>query len=62
MKIQVSLDCYDGAKSKILEMDAEQLPTRQLMWEMMQSNVCGFTVTKLDMPIKLMKKMDKING
>ena len=61
MRIQVSLDCYDGSKSQTKEIDAEDFQVRELMWRLMEADVCGFTVTTLDKPIKLMKKMDKIN-
>lgn len=47
MRVVVTLDYYDGSQGKAVEIDAEELPTRELLLRMTSRDVCGFTVTKL---------------
>lgn len=47
MKVNVTLDYYDGSQGKMITIDAEDIPVRDLVFKMMQKDVCGFTVTKL---------------
>ena len=58
MKVIVSLDMMDGSQSKFRECDSEELPVRDLMWQMMTRDVVGFTVTKL---VRLPKMMEMLN-
>lgn len=58
MKVNVTLDYYDGSASKAKTIEAETLPVHELMFKMMGSDVCGFTVTKLPTVKKLMEKMN----
>lgn len=58
-KVLVTLDYYDGTQGKAKEMDVENLSIRDLMWRMMENDVCGFTVTKLPQLKKLQDKMEE---
>ncbi|RLC11835.1 MAG: hypothetical protein DRI24_18195 [Deltaproteobacteria bacterium] len=46
MKIIVTLDAWRSEDSKQATMDAEELPVRQLMMQMMSGKIAGFSVTK----------------
>jgi len=61
MKVSITLDRYDGVTSQAKECDVEDVNMRDLIWYMMESDVCGFTITKLVNPSKLIKKMESTN-
>lgn len=47
MRVQVTLDYYDGSRSKITEVDlADGASARDLVFLMMQGGVCGCSLTK----------------
>ena len=58
MQVLVTLDRYDGSSSQLRECDIEEFPTREMMWKLMESDVCGYTVTKVVRLSKLMEKME----
>lgn len=58
MKVNVTLDYYDGTQSKSITIDAEDMPVRDLVFKMMQRDVCGFTVTKSENLSKVVSKME----
>jgi hypothetical protein len=57
MKVIITLDRYNGESSQIKACDLEDIDLRQLMYAMLESDVCGLTITK-DKP--LMKAIDKM--
>ena len=57
MKVVITLDRYDGSKGKSREIDLENFPSRQMVMMMLESDVCGFTVTKLPSIKKLIQKL-----
>lgn len=60
MKAYVTLDYWDGSKSKCREVDLDSTNIRALMFDMMVADVAGFTVTKKIDPLKFRKKMETI--
>jgi len=62
MQVIVTLDYYDGSKGKSIVVAAEDIPSRTLMFKMMESGVCGYTVTRLDTLGKLMERMAPEDG
>jgi len=61
MRVLITLDRYDGALGQSREINLEALNTRELMFAMMGGEVCGFTVTKMASPEKLMREVDKLS-
>lgn len=61
MKVTVTLDYYDGSQGKSVVIDAEDMPVRDLMFKMMNKDVCGFTVTKTEDVVRLMSKMHDVS-
>jgi hypothetical protein len=61
VKVQVTLDYYDGSQSKARDLDMEEFPARDMMWRMMEGGVVGFTVTKKPSLAGLAKKLDELN-
>lgn len=62
MKVLITLDRYDGSQSQLKEVDLESVRMSDLVWQMMQANVCGFTVTKLDSASKMVRKLDELGA
>ena len=62
MKVTITLDRYDGSQGKSVTVDLETFPIRDLIYSMMESDVCGFTVTKGISAGKLIREMDKLRG
>lgn len=46
MRVIVTLDRYDGSSSQLKIADLEEIDARSLFYAMMESNVCGITITK----------------
>jgi hypothetical protein len=62
MRAIITLDRYDGSQGKSKEIDLESFPMRELIYALMESDVCGFTVTKVNTPEKLIRKLDELRG
>lgn len=60
MKVTITLDRYDGSQGKSVTVDLETFPVRDLIYSMMEADVCGFTVTKDISAGKLIREMDKL--
>lgn len=59
MKAFVTLDYYDGTRSKAKLMHLDGVNLQQLVFQLMESGVCGFTVTKHDQLEQVVEKMTK---
>jgi hypothetical protein len=59
MQVIITLDKYDGSQGKAIECDLAEISLNQLAFEMMQANVCGFTVTKVTNLTKAVEKASK---
>jgi hypothetical protein len=59
MKAYVTLDYFDGSKSKCREVHLDSVNLRSLMFGMMAADVSGFTVTKKIDPMKIKEKMNQ---
>lgn len=59
MKVIVTLDRYNGESSQLKITDLERLDTRSLMFAMMESDVCGITITKDKPLLKVAEKLNK---
>lgn len=56
MKVKITLDFYDGRKSKVKDMDlADGFSMQDLMFLMMRAEVAGMTITRAR-PLKDMVK------
>lgn len=62
MLVNVTLDRYDGSESKSLQVDLADFPVRDLIFKMMESDIYGFTVTKVNTLIKACKKLEQGNS
>lgn len=62
MKVLITLDTYDGSKSKTREVDLENVSGQQLMYLMMQADVYGVTITKADTLLKGVQRMENTDG
>jgi hypothetical protein len=58
MRVILTLDRYDGSQGKQRTLDLEGLSMRDLIFAMMEADVCGVTITK-DKP--LAKVCEKLN-
>lgn len=47
MRVVVTLDKYDGSKSKTAELDLDGFGLNQLAFMLMNRDVCGATLTKV---------------
>ena len=56
MKVMVTLDYYDGRESKSVETNLDGQNLQSFMYRMMESDVCGFTVSKMT---NLAKQVEK---
>lgn len=59
MRVIITLDRYNGVSSQLKITDLETFDTRQLLFAMTESDVCGVTITK-DKP--LLKVTEKLNN
>jgi hypothetical protein len=59
MRVIITLDRYNGESSQLKIGDLESVDLRSLIYAMMESDVCGVTITK---DKNLFKVMDKLNG
>lgn len=59
MRVIVTLDRYDGSSSQLKIADLEEIDARSLFYAMMESNVCGITITK---DKNLMTVTEKLNN
>jgi hypothetical protein len=57
MQVFITLDRFDGSQSKIKCCDLEDFNVRSLVFQMMSSDVCGVTITKVVKNTKLIQKM-----
>ena len=57
MKVQVTLDYWDGTRSKARDVDMEQISGRDLMFMMMEEGVAGITITKKLPVTKMVDRM-----
>ncbi len=62
MKAFVTLDYYDGTRSKAKLMDLEGTSIQELMFRLMESGCCGFTVTKHEPMERVAQHMNKQSG
>ncbi|QNR53956.1 hypothetical protein phiK7A1_168 [Pseudomonas phage phiK7A1] len=62
MHVLITLDRYDGSQGQSKEVDLESIRMSDLVWQMMQADVCGFTVTKVSSAAKLVRKLDELNN
>jgi hypothetical protein len=58
MKVQVTLDFYDGSKSKSKIVQLDSIETTFLKLTLMNKDICGMSITKVE---SLHKIMDKTN-
>lgn len=57
MVVNVTLDYFDGSQSKAKTCEAESIPLRELMFQLMSSEVCGVTITKVSGIIKAVDRL-----
>lgn len=58
MRVIITLDRYNGESSQLKVTDLESVDLRSIIYAMMESEVCGITITK---DKNLFKVMEKLN-
>ena len=59
MKVIVTLDRYNGESSQLKVADLEDVDLRSIVYAMMESDVCGITITKDKPLLKVAEKLNK---
>lgn len=57
MRVIITLDRYNGESSQLKIGDLESLQMNQIIFAMMESGVCGVTITKDKPLLKVMEKL-----
>jgi hypothetical protein len=60
MKVEVTLDYYDGSKGRAKQVYIDEIDSFTLKMSMMQSGVCGVTITKANTSLE--KIVNKTRG
>lgn len=57
MKVIITLDRYNGESSQLKVTDLESVDLRSIIYAMMESEVCGVTITKDKNLLKVTERM-----
>lgn len=56
MRIQITLDHYDGSKSKVTTVDLDGTGLNQIAFMLMNASVCGATITKCNSIVDVLQR------